>query len=152
MVNQKKSITNPTQELEFLGFPLCINESVHSLGETAEDKAGCEANVRPPIGNGKGSSMVCWESCSYTESHPFSPTTLSCSPDVNEFCPSPELHTGGSKQEIRVSFDTNCSLQGKSNLVDFAGTKPSGSTRLPTMPHSDGALRCIQQGLGGSSQ
>ena len=30
--------------------------------------------------------------------------------------------------------------------------KPLGNTSVPTMPYSDGALRCIQQGLGGSSQ
>ena len=130
---------------------ICINESVHSLGETAEDKARCKANVGLPTGDSEGSGTVCWESCSYTESHPFSSITLLSSPNVNEFCPSPELHTGGGEQEMQDSSDTDRSLQGRSNLVGFIGTEPPGNTSLPTMPYSDSALRCIQQGLGGSS-
>ena len=129
-----------------------INESVHSLRETAEDKARCEANVGLPSGDSEGSGTLCRESCSYTESHPSSSITLSSSPNVDEFCPSPELHTGGDEQEIRDTSDTDRSLQGRSNLVGFIGTEPPGNTSLPTMPYSDGALRCIQQGLGGSSQ
>ena len=131
---------------------ICINESVHSLGETTEDKARCKANVGLPTGDSEGSGTVCWESCSYTESHPFSSITLLSSPNVNEFCPSPELHTGGGEQEMQDSSDTDRSLQGRSNLVGFIGTEPPGNTSLPTMPYSDSALRCIQQGLGGSSQ
>ena len=86
---------------------ICINKSVHSPRETAEDKARCKANVGLPMGDSEGSGTVCRESCSYTESHPFSSITLSSSPNVNEFCPSPELHTGGGEQEIRHSSDTD---------------------------------------------
>ena len=127
---------------------ICINESVHSPRETAKDKARCKANVGLPTGDSEGSGTVCRESCSYTESHPFSSITLLSSPNINEFCPSPKLHTGGGEQEIRHSSDTDRSLQGGSNLVGFIGTEPPGNTSLPTMPYSDGALRCIQQGLG----
>ena len=38
-----------------------INESVHSLRETVEDKARCEANVGLPTGDNEGSSTLCQE-------------------------------------------------------------------------------------------
>ena len=131
---------------------LHINEPVHSLRETAKNKAGCEANVGPSNGDGEGGGTVRGEGCCYAESHPISPTTLSIPPTVNEFCPSPELHSGGSEQEIRDCPDTDRSQQGGSRLVGFTRSKLLGNTSVSTMPYSDGALRCIQQGLGGSSQ
>ena len=36
--------------------------------------------------------------------------------------------------------------------MGFIGTEQPGNTSLPTMPYSDSALRCIQQGLEGSFQ
>ena len=134
MINQKKSILNPTK---FLGFQVCsnINEPVHSLQETAEIKAGCD---------GEGGGIVHGEGCCYAEGHPISSTTLSSPPTVNEFCPSCELHSGGGKQEICDSSDTDHNCQSGSKLVGFTRVKPLGNTSVTMMLYSDGALRCIQ--------
>ena len=125
---------------------LHINQPVHSLRETAKNKAGCEENVIPSNGDGEGGGTVHGKGCCYAESHPISPTTVSSPPTVNEFCPSPELHSGGGEQEIRDCFDTDRSQQSGSKLVGFIRSKLLGNTSVPTMPYSDGALRCIQQG------
>ena len=123
MVNQKKSITNPTQELEFLGFQVgsvSINlsiplEKLRNIRQDARRMLDCpQVTVREVQ---VYCSKLCRESCSYTESHPFSSITLSSSPNVNEFCLSPELHTGGGEQEIQESSDNDRSLQLQADLT-----------------------------------
>ena len=58
MINQKKSMTNSTQELGLPGG-LCIYKSVHSLGVTAEDNVRYKANVTLPTGHCEGSNILC---------------------------------------------------------------------------------------------
>ena len=111
-----------------------------------------QGNVRPPNCDGKGGGTVHGEDCCYTESHPISPTTLSSPPIANEFRPSPELHSGGSEQEVQDGSDTDCSQQGLVGFYSSKATWEHQCVHLTVTVHSDASNKGWGAVLNGETQ
>ena len=96
IVNQKKSVLMPTQELEFLGFHMW--SVTITLSVPLEKLRKIQQNSKHMLGQesvSEGNSKVCGQSYGYGASHPCSPIALQSSPTIDELCPSPVLHPGG---------------------------------------------------------
>jgi len=152
---EPKEINNNTHTgVGIPGIPgmLSFNETIHSLRETSENKTGCPENVRSTIALSERDSKLCGEDYSHHKSYPTSPFALSSSPDVDEFDCVSQLFPGGNNQEIQHNTGTESRQQSRPELVGISDSNTHGSTGVHPQSNSNSALRCIQQGLGCSTQ
>ena len=100
----------------------------------------------------EGNSTVCGEDNYNYESYPINLTALPSSPDANKLCPSPELQSGGNFRQIQHNSLTEPCQQGRPGMMGGFHNSSNGSTRVHTGSLNNNTFRCIQPGLGSSSE
>ena len=145
LINRKKSLMNPTQQIEFLGFQLCsqtLNENPYSSREAEEDSPGGIPPTPTDNSADKRPGKVYREDFSICQGNPSCTSTLQGLTEAHECRP---VTIGG-----EVQYKGAIITRGQSRSDGVVRTLPTiqWGPNHPSTSESSNRVGCIQHGLG----
>ena len=157
LINEEKSLQIPCLQMEYLGFLLSSQSLLISVPAEKMRKIQQDATKilsQDQVTCSSGASQICGESSSNSSGSPLGPPTLQ-SLTVSNKCSPPSSISGYGITELQKVQHKGAFArgeQGKFEMVEAAGQEENDIADPPTKTFSIDRIRCINQGLGGSTE